>query len=208
MGVDATIALSVRDNLSEAIVGMRNSLTAFRTDIPRLQEELDRLNATRVQMRMDLSQARREVQLAQRAFEALGDSVSEAERQAAEADWRTAEENLQNLQQQYDLVSRQVRQTTRDMENASGAIRRNENRADNGTSGMTRRIIHRMTHRIHRGLETCCPLLDRLVCMSSWGMWPASGPMCWSLPPPAAMRAPCFPAPLAERAVGRLLELW
>ncbi|MBM6724892.1 tape measure protein [Pseudoflavonifractor phocaeensis] len=132
VGVDATIALSVRDNLSEAIVGMRNSLTAFRTDIPRLQEELDRLNATRVQMRMDLSQARREVQLAQRAFEALGDSVSEAERQAAEADWRTAEENLQNLQQQYDLVSRQVRQTTRDMENASGAIRRNENRADNG----------------------------------------------------------------------------
>nr|WP_243417255.1 tape measure protein [Pseudoflavonifractor phocaeensis] len=118
--------------MSEAIVGMRNSLTAFRTDIPRLQEELDRLNATRVQMRMDLSQARREVQLAQRAFEALGDSVSEAERQAAEADWRTAEENLQNLQQQYDLVSRQVRQTTRDMENASGAIRRNENRADNG----------------------------------------------------------------------------
>lgn len=132
MGVDATIALSVRDNLSEAIVGMRNSLTAFRSDTDRLQEELDILNATRVQMRMDLSQARREVQLAQRAFEALGDSVSEAERQAAEADWRTAEENLQNLQQQYDLVSRQVRQTTRDMENASGAIRRNENRADNG----------------------------------------------------------------------------
>lgn len=132
MGVDATIALSVRDNLSEAIVGMRNSLTEFRNDVPRLQEELDRLNATRVQMRIDLSQARREVQQAQRAFEALGDSVSEAERQAAEADWRTAEENLQNLQQQYDLVSRQVRQTTRDMENASGAIRRNENRADNG----------------------------------------------------------------------------
>ena len=132
MGVDATIALSVRDNLSEAIVGMRNSLTAFRSDTDRLQEELDILNATRVQMRMDLSQARREVQQAQRAFEALGDSVSEAERQAAEADWRTAEENLQNLQQQYDLVSRQVRQTTRDMENASGAIRRNENRADNG----------------------------------------------------------------------------
>lgn len=132
MGVDATIALSVRDNLSEAIVGMRNSLTAFRSDTDRLQEELDILNATRVRMRMDLSQARREVQQAQRAFEAPGDSVSEAERQAAEADWRTAEENLQNLQQQYDLVSRQVRQTTRDMENASGAIRRNENRADNG----------------------------------------------------------------------------
>ena len=135
MGVDATIALSVKDNLSEAIVGMRNSLTAFRSDADKLKEELDLLNSTRVQMRMDLSQARREAQQAQRAFESLGDSVSEAERQAAEADWRTAEENLQNLQQQYELVSKQVRQTTRDLENASGAVRRNDNRV--GGSGST-----------------------------------------------------------------------
>lgn len=133
---DASIAMSVQDNLSAAIVGMKSSVTNFRGDITALQGELDRLNATRVQMRMDLTSARREAQQAQKAFEALGDSATEAERQAAEADWKTAEENLENIRQQYDLVSRQVRQTTRDMENATGAISRMENRAD-GTAGST-----------------------------------------------------------------------
>ena len=133
---DASIAMSVQDNLSAAIVGMKSSVTNFRGDITALQGELDRLNATRVQMRMDLTGARREAQQAQKAFEALGDSATEAERQAAEADWKTAEENLENIRQQYDLVSRQVRQTTRDMENATGAISRMENRAD-GAAGST-----------------------------------------------------------------------
>lgn len=135
MGTDASIAMSVKDNLSSAIVGMKNSVTNFRGDITALQGELDRLNASRVQMRIDLSGAKREAQQAKKAFEELGDSATEAERKAAEADWRKAEENLENIRQQYDLVGRQVRQTTRDMENASGAISRMDNRA--GGSGGT-----------------------------------------------------------------------
>ena len=135
MPTDASIAMSVQDNLSAAITSMKNSVTNFRTDITSLQGELDRLNSTRVQMRMDLSGAKREAQQAQRAMEALGDSASEAERKAAEADWRKAEENLENIRQQYDLVGRQVRQTTRDMENATSAISRAENRAGSAVSG-------------------------------------------------------------------------
>lgn len=135
MSTDASIAMSVKDNLSQAIVGMKNSVTNFRSDITALQNELEQLNATRVQMRMDLSGAKREAQQAKKAFEDLGDSATEAERKAAEADWRKAEENLDNIRQQYDLVSRQVRQTTRDMENASGAISRAENRV--GGAGET-----------------------------------------------------------------------
>ena len=129
MPTDASIAMSVKDNLSSAIVGMKNSMTNFRSDVTALQGELDRLNATRVQMRVDLTGAKREAQQAQKAFEELGDSATEAERQAAEADWKKAEENLENIRQQYDLVGRQVRQTTRDMENATGALSRAENRA-------------------------------------------------------------------------------
>ena len=135
MGTDASIAMRVQDNLSAAIVGMRNSVTSFRTDINSLQGELNRLNATRAQMRVDLAGARREVQQAQRAFEALGDSATEVERQAAEADWSRAEANLENIRQQYDLVGRQVRQTTRDMENASGALNRAENRIGGSGGG-------------------------------------------------------------------------
>lgn len=136
MGTDSSIAMSVKDNLSSAIVGMKNSVTNFRSDITALQGELDRLNATRVQMRMDLSGATQEAKRAKKAFEELGDEATEAERKAAEADWRQAEQNLENIRQQYDLVSRQVRQTTRDMENASGAISRMENRAGTGRTGV------------------------------------------------------------------------
>lgn len=135
MSADASIAMSVKDNLSAAITGMKSSVTNFRSDVVALQGELDRLNATRVQMRMDLTGAKREAQQAQKAFEALGDAATDAERQAAEADWKKAEENLENIRQQYDLVGRQVRQTTRDMENATGAISRAENRAG-GSRGM------------------------------------------------------------------------
>ena len=88
MGTDASIAMSVKDNLSQAIVGMKNSVTNFRSDITALQGELDHLNATRVQMRMDLSGATQEAKRAKKAFEELGDSATEAERKAAEADWR------------------------------------------------------------------------------------------------------------------------
>ena len=133
MPTDASIAMSVTDNLSSAIVGMKNSMTNFRSDVTALQGELDRLNATRVQMRVDLTGAKREAQQAQKAFEELGDSATEAERQAAEADWKKAEENLENIRQQYDLVGRQVRQTTRDMEAASGALSKADNRA--GSAG-------------------------------------------------------------------------
>ena len=133
MPTDASIAMSVKDNLSSAIVGMKNSMTNFRSDVTALQGELDRLNATRVQMRVDLTGAKREAQQAQKAFEELGDSATEAERQAAEADWKKAEENLENIRQQYDLVGRQVRQTTRDMEAATGAISKADNRA--GSAG-------------------------------------------------------------------------
>lgn len=134
MPTDASIAMSVKDNLSSAIVGMKSSVTNFRSDIKSLQGELDRLNATRVQMRVDLTGAKREAKQAQKAFEELGDSATEAERQAAEADWKKAEENLENIRQQYDLVGRQVRQTTRDMEAATGAISKADNRAG-GTGG-------------------------------------------------------------------------
>lgn len=130
---DASVAMSVKDNLSQAVVGMKNSMTSFRTDVTELQRELDRLNSTRVQMKMDLAGATREARNAQRAFEALGDSATEAERAAAEADWRRAEENLTNIRQQYDLVGRQVRATTRDMEDATSAISRVNNRMGGGS---------------------------------------------------------------------------
>lgn len=137
MGIDASIAMSVQDNLSAAVVTMKNSMTAFRNDVEELRKELDFLNNSKTNIRVDMNAAMIEVKNAKKAFQELGDSATEAERKAAEADWRQAEQNLENIRQQYDLVSRQVRQTTRDMENASGAISRAENRAGGGSGKNT-----------------------------------------------------------------------
>ena len=132
---DASVALSVEDNLSQAIVGMKSAMNSFRQDAAGLQSQLDKLSATRVQMKLDLTGAQREARQAQRAFESLGESAAEAERQAAKADWSQAEENLENIRQQYDLVSRQVRQTTKDLEAATGAISKLDNRAARSGGG-------------------------------------------------------------------------
>ena len=53
MSADASIAMSVQDNLSAAITGMKSAVTNFRSDVVALQGELDRLNATRVKIRVD-----------------------------------------------------------------------------------------------------------------------------------------------------------
>lgn len=136
MGIDASIAMSVQDNLSAAVVTMKNSMTAFRNDVEELRKELDFLNNSKTNIRVDMNAAMIEVKNAKKAFQELGDSATEAERKAAEADWRQAEQNLENIRQQYDLVSRQVRQTTRDFEAASGMASRMENRAGTGSTGV------------------------------------------------------------------------
>lgn len=135
MGIDASIAMSVQDNLSSAIVSMKNSMTAFRTDVKELEKELYFLNNSKTNIRVDMNAAMIQLKNAKKAFQELGEEATEAERKAAEADWKQAELNLENIRQQYDLVSRQVRQTTRDFETASGMASRMENRA--GGSGGT-----------------------------------------------------------------------
>lgn len=136
MGIDASIAMSVQDNLSAAVVTMKNSMTAFRNDVKELEKELYFLNNSKTNIRVDMDAAMVQLKNAKKAFRELGNEATEAERKAAEADWRQAEQNLENIRQQYDLVSRQVRQTTRDFEAASGMASRMENRAGTGSTGV------------------------------------------------------------------------
>lgn len=136
MGIDASIAMSVQDNLSAAVVTMKNSMTAFRSDVKELEKELYFLSNSKTNIRVDMDAAMVQLKNAKKAFRELGDEATEAERKAAEADWRQAEQNLENIRQQYDMVSRQVRQTTRDFEAASGMASRAENRVGTGRTGV------------------------------------------------------------------------
>ena len=133
---DASIAFAVTDNLSQSIAGMRNSLNGFKNDARGLQQQLDLLQRTRLQLKnVDLRQARSQVDQTRRALEELGEAATEADRQAARADFDQAVEHYKNVEGQLRLVSRQARQTERDLYDATGAVQALENRAGRSAGG-------------------------------------------------------------------------
>lgn len=131
---DASIVFSVTDNLSQSIVGMRNSLTPLRKDVTSLQQELNTLDATRIQLKnVDMRKVRDELSRTRKAMEDLGDSATEAERTAAKADFDEAVRNYANVERQLSLVGKQARETEKDILNLTDGISRADNRA--GLSG-------------------------------------------------------------------------
>lgn len=126
---DVSIAMSLKDNMSAALIDLQSRTAAFGEDVEQLQYKLDRLSDKKVSLKMDITEARQAATQARKAYEELGESVDEATRAAARADWTQAETDLENLRQRYDSVSRQVRQTTKDIENATTAVSKLDNRA-------------------------------------------------------------------------------
>lgn len=133
---DASIAFSVTDNLSASVVKMKNALGGFRDDAEGLQKQLDALQNTRMQLKnIDLKNAKNQVEQMRRALEELGDTATEADREAARADFDQAVQNYSNVENQLKLVSRQANATWRDLENATDAISKTENRAASVSGG-------------------------------------------------------------------------
>lgn len=131
---DASIAFSVTDNLSQSVVKMKNSLNEFKTDAEGLQQRLTALENTRLQLKnIDLKQAKNQVEQARKALEELGDAATDAEREAARADFDQAIQNYANVEDQLQLVSKQARQTQWDLLDTTDAISKADNRA--GSSG-------------------------------------------------------------------------
>lgn len=134
---DASVAFSVTDNLSQSIVGMKNSVNSFKQDVTGLQQQLDKLDSTRFQMKnFDLKDARQELDRTKKALQELGDTATEADREAARADFERANQNYENVRRQLNLVSKQARQTERDLLDATDAISKADNRAGSASGGV------------------------------------------------------------------------
>ena len=135
---DASIAFSVTDNLSESVVKMKNAITSTKQDAEQLQKTLDLLTNTKMQLKnVDLKNTQAELERTKKAFEELGESATEAAREAARADFERANQNYENVRAQLDLVSKQARQTTKDLLDAEGAISKADNRAEtSGSAGV------------------------------------------------------------------------
>lgn len=134
---DASVAFSVTDNLSQSIVGMKNSVNSFKQDVTGLQQQLDKLDSTRFQLKnFDLKDARQELDRTKKALQELGDTATEADREAARADFERANQNYENVRRQLNLVSKQARQTERDLLDATDTISKADNRAGSASGGV------------------------------------------------------------------------
>ena len=121
---EASIAMKVTENLSTAIVGIRNSMTPFRADLGALQGELDKLNATKVSLKVEAEKAKQELKEAKRAFNEMDDAAKD------DSGMREAQEKYEAIAEKLRLVSKQANQTERDMLNAGDAISKADNRAE------------------------------------------------------------------------------
>lgn len=134
--VDASIAFSAKDNLSQSVTTMKNSIDGLRDDVDGLQQRLTTLDNTRLRLKnVDLKQAKKELDEASRALRDLGKDATETDRQLAQANFDRATQNYSNLNNQLALVSRNAKQARNDLMDATAAVSSVENRAARGSMG-------------------------------------------------------------------------
>ncbi len=92
------------------------------------------LDSTRLQLKnIDLKRAKEQVDATKKALEELGEAATDAEREAARANFDEALQNYANVEDQLQLVSRQAKQTQRDLLDTTDAISKVDNRAGTPT---------------------------------------------------------------------------
>lgn len=127
MARDVSIAISARDNFTQALTTMRNANQAFNHDLAGLTQHLNTINNTRATLRVDVAQARQALREAQRNFDELDDTSRNA--------LREANENFENARRNLDLLNRAARSTERELVSLSDAQTRAENRSDGASAG-------------------------------------------------------------------------
>lgn len=123
MARDISIAISVKDNFTQAITTMRNANQAFNKDLEGLSSKLNALNKTKVTLQIDADRAKRELKEAQKAFAAMNDEAAD------DTKLREAIENYENVRRNLKLVADEAKNTERALANFSDAQSRVENRA-------------------------------------------------------------------------------
>jgi len=128
LGKDVSIAISARDNFSDAITKMKNSNQAFRKDLEGLNEKLDALNKNKVTLKVEADKAKTELKALEKLYEATGNAQVKAQMEMANADYEQARRNL-------NLVSTEAKNTEKSILNMSDAFSKVENQAGKLSAG-------------------------------------------------------------------------
>jgi hypothetical protein len=127
MARDISIAISAKDNFSQAITTMRNANQSFNKDITGLQSKLNELNRTKIALKVDTDKARNALREAEKQFSKTGEAADKLNLELANADYENARRNL-------SLVSDNAKQAEKDIRSLSKAVSQSENRAGSSSS--------------------------------------------------------------------------
>ena len=114
MSKTAETLFVLRDNYSGTLKNIAQIQKSFTKDLDGLQKSLKELNRGRAEIKIDADKAKRELKAAQKAYTDYGDAASKAAAQQAQVRWDDA-------QQQLKAYDRQIRETTKAMEDLTGA---------------------------------------------------------------------------------------
>lgn len=122
MARDISIAISAKDNFSQAITTMKNANQSFNKDLSGLQTKLNELNKTKTSLRVDTAKAKQELKEAEKQFLKTGDAADKLKLELADADYENARRNLA-------LVADNAKQAEKDIRSLTNAVSKAENRA-------------------------------------------------------------------------------
>lgn len=128
MARDISIAISARDNFSQAIATMRNANQSFNKDLTGLQTKLNEFNKTKITLKVDTDKARRDLKEAEKQFSLTGNAADKLNLELSNANYENARRNL-------SLVSDNAKKAEKDIRNLTNAVSKSENRAGSGSSG-------------------------------------------------------------------------
>lgn len=130
MARDVSIAISVRDNFSQAITTMKNANQSFNKDLTGLQKKLDALNKNKITLKVDTDKARRELRETEKAFAQLGEAAGEEHVR----DLQKANEAYEQARRNLKLVADEARRTEKALGDFSKESSKAENKAGIGGS--------------------------------------------------------------------------
>lgn len=127
MSTDISISISARDNFSSAITTIKNACNSFKKDVTDLQNKLDMLNKNKITLKVETDKAKSDLKEAEKAFKALGDAAGDEQVKALQA----ANEGYEQARRNLSLVSREAKNTEKDILNLKGAITKADNSGGN-----------------------------------------------------------------------------
>lgn len=132
MARDVSIAISVKDNFTQAITTMKNANQAFNKDIEGLTNKLDALNKNKITLKVDTDKARKSLKEAEKAFADLGEAAGEKHVKDLEKANDAYEQSRRNLK----LVADEARRTEKALTDYGKESSKAENRASSNTNSM------------------------------------------------------------------------